>query len=291
MTVTSEPKESERISFLRNGHGLQVDVEKIFKGSILLLEPLNSTNELTAWAEECLQAEFGASLILENNSEQAIRNFTLMAQAVKSKFTNHDLTKHVLEKILYVRYEQYLDHELLYDVPRLRIIPNSNLLKSGISYNYLPHRDTWYGGRQDQINHWLSVKNVSDKATFFIAPSFFSTSVENSSSDFDLETWDKVFRPSAIESVNTELRPHPKPAFEIPEQSKLGFDLASAHEVCFSGHHLHGSSQNLSGEIRISVDYRVCIPTLGFNPPENVDSSATGNYLNLMIKHPKFGTR
>ena len=286
--MVSKNKEIQQMSCLKIGYDARVDVKKIFQGSLLFLEPVKSTNELTSWAEECLHLEFGDSLILESDTERSIKNFTLMAQAAKSNFTNHDRTKQVLEKILVVRYEQYLDHQLYYDVPRLRIIPNSNLLKSGISYNYLPHRDTWYGGRQDQINHWLSVKNVSDEATFFIAPFFFSTSVENSSSNFDLDTWDKVFRPNAIESVRAELRPHPKPVFEIAEQSKLGFDLASGYEVCFSGHHLHGSGSNVSDEIRVSIDYRVCIPTLGINPPTNVDSFATGNYLDFMIKHPKF---
>lgn len=276
------------MGFLRVGYGPEIRIEKIFQGSLVFLEPLKQTGDLIVWAEECLFKEFGESLSLVDSNDESLNDFIRRAQATKTTFTNHDYTKQLLEEILLKRYSNYLDHTLYYDVPRLRIIPNSKLLNSGISYNYLPHRDTWYGGEQDQINHWLSVKNVSDQATFFISPSYFGKKVENTSENFDLDTWDKVFRPVATTSVRTEMRPHPRPLTIIPEDSKVGFDLKTGHEVCFSGHHLHGSNENKSDDVRVSIDYRISIPSLGLSPPANIDNKATGRYLNFMFKHPMF---
>jgi hypothetical protein len=155
----------------------------------------------------------------------------------------------------------------------------------------LPHRDTWYGARQDQINHWLSVRNVSDRATFFISPSYFGRKVENTSENFDLDTWDKVSRPAATLSVRTEIRPHPKPLTDVPEDARVGFDLKTGHEVCFSGHHLHGSNENISDEVRVSIDYRISIPSLGLIPPANIDNKANGKYLDYMFEHPMFADK
>lgn len=276
------------MGFLRVGYGTEIKIEKIFQGSLVILEPLEPTNKLIIWAEKCLLKEFGESLSLANSNDESLNDFIRRTQVVKTTFTNHDYTKQLLEEILFARYSSYLDHTLYYDVPRMRIIPNSKLLNSGISYNYSPHRDTWYGGRQDQINHWLSVRNVSDRATFFISPSYFGKKVENTSENFDLDTWDKAFRPVAAASVRTEMRPHPKPLTDIPEDSKVGFDLKTGYEVCFSGHHLHGSKENKSDDVRVSIDYRISIPSLGLNPPANIDNKARGRYLDYMFKHPMF---
>jgi hypothetical protein len=279
------------VGFLRVGYGPEIKVEKIFQGSLVFLEPLEPTKKLVTWAEKCLLNEFGESLSLANGNDETLNDFIRRAQATKTTFTNHEYTKQLLEEILLIRYSNYLGHKLYYDVPRLRIIPNSKLLSSGISYNYLPHRDTWYGARQDQINHWLSVRNVSDRATFFISPSYFGRKVENTSENFDLDTWDKVSRPAATLSVRTEIRPHPKPLTDVPEDARVGFDLKTGHEVCFSGHHLHGSNENISDEVRVSIDYRISIPSLGLIPPANIDNKANGKYLDYMFEHPMFADK
>lgn len=279
------------MGFLRVGYGPEIKVEKIFQGSLVFLEPLEPTKKLVTWAEKCLLNEFGESLSLANGNDETLNDFIRRAQATKTTFTNHEYTKQLLEEILLIRYSNYLGHKLYYDVPRLRIIPNSKLLSSGISYNYLPHRDTWYGARQDQINHWLSVRNVSDRATFFISPSYFGRKVENTSENFDLDTWDKVSRPAATLSVRTEIRPHPKPLTDVPEDARVGFDLKTGHEVCFSGHHLHGSNENISDEVRVSIDYRISIPSLGLIPPANIDNKANGKYLDYMFEHPMFADK
>jgi len=275
--------------YLRVGYSPHIDIEKIFRGSLLFFDSSESTERLISWAEECLAAEFGDSLELSTNDAKEKNEFVAKVQAVKSRFTNHEMTKELLEEVILLRYAEFSNYDLFYDVPRIRIIPTSKLLKSGVSYNYLPHRDTWYGAGQEQINHWLSIKNVSDEATFFIAPSYFEKKVENSSKIFDLNTWDREYRQVANKSVEIEMRPHPMPLAEISEELKIGLDLAPGSEICFSGHHVHGSSENVSTKVRVSIDYRVSIPSLPLSPPKNIDSLATGNYLDFMTRHPRFG--
>jgi hypothetical protein len=264
-------------------------IDKIFDGNLMLFNACDKSkalvNHAIEYAQEHLGVFFGSSAMpLENNLSDFVKKTT----ALKKTFTNCEKTKALLEELIFQRYSAYQELELFYDVPRLRVIPNHNLIKAGISYNYQPHRDTWYGGGMGQINHWIAVQNVSVDATFYIAPSYFNKAVENSSNNFDLETWDKVHRPAASESINEENRPHPSPYEPIEDDAKLLIDLGQAYEIAFSGAHLHGSSPNTTEKIRLSIDYRVYLPELEKYEPKNIDSSASGDYLKYTLQHPKF---
>ena len=127
------------------------------------------------------------------------------------------------------------DHQFLYDVPRLRIVPNSNFLSSGISYNYKPHRDTWYGASQDQLNHWMAVSNVTKQSTFYLAPSYFEKPIENNSEIFDLDEWDSKHRKLASKNVGSEERPHPIPLVELAPEDKYEVVIPKGSEIAFSG--------------------------------------------------------
>jgi hypothetical protein len=269
----------------------KVDIKGIYSGSIYIHDSLPCQELLMNWCIECIYETFGKGFTLEKVNTINIDEFVQKATATKSLFTNHKKTKALLSEVIHERYSNYTDHELYYDVPRVRIIPNSNFLKSGISYNYQPHRDTWYGGSQDQINHWIAVANVSACSTFFIAPSLFNEIIPNSSHEFDLDEWDKKYRNAARLSIKSEMRPHPVPLIEIPLDKKLGFDLEKGREVCFSGHHLHGSLENSTEMIRISIDYRVSLPNINLKPPSNIDDKSKGDYKKYMIKHNLFANK
>jgi len=267
-----------------------IDVLEVYSGNILLLSPTENSLKLVDRAKECLLTTFGGFPSV-CDEDHAILDFINKAVIAKNEFTNSNKTKEIIEDLIYVRYANYVNYDLLYDVPRLRIIPKSTIIKTGISYNYLPHRDTWYGGSQDQINHWISVENVSKNSTFFIAPSYFNREVKNNSEIFDLDTWDKVHRGKAKDFSRVENRPHPIPTEEIPPEYKLGFAISSGQEVCFSGHHLHGSLENTTDQVRISIDFRISIPKFNDGVPRNIDNRAQGDYHKYMIKHPSFGSK
>ena len=272
---------------LRNSY---VDIDSIYSGEMILFSDNELTESLRSWCITCIHENFGPSFEIEKQLELAKDDFIFKATQTKKQFTNSETTKSLLENIIVNRYHRYSEHEIFYDVPRVRIIPPSIFLNSGISYNYKPHRDTWYGGNQRQINHWISVENVSSHSTFFIAPSYFDEPVNNSSKYFDLDKWDQVYRPLASKNTEKEERPHPVPESEIPNQARISIALEKGHEICFSGHHLHGSLPNITDKVRISIDFRIEVATNSYNPPPNIDDESSGNYLKYMIKHPAFGT-
>ena len=181
-----------------------VDTNAILKGNLQLFGPATSSLELTNHALKYVSEAFPNGWQLQKGSDAELAQFIAKAQIAKSSFTNCETTKRILEKLIRVRYENIQAMDIFYDVPRLRIIPNSSLLNSGISYNYRPHRDTWYGGGQEQINHWISVNNVTEDSTFYISPSYFSTKIANNSEKFDLDVWDSTHRKDATNSVRAE---------------------------------------------------------------------------------------
>ena len=222
------------------------------------------------------------------SSESSIRDFAESARLVKSEFTNSEEVRHLLEKIIFERYKDHSDCRISFDLPRLRIIPNSSILSSGISYNYKPHRDTWYGAQQDQINHWLAVENVTKDSTFFVAPAYFSNPIKNTSGDFNLDEWDSKHRYSASSNIKAENRPHPVPLDRLDQHLLLPAAIPRSHEICFSGHHLHGSLPNKTTKTRMSIDYRVIVPDQDHLYPPNLDSNAHGDYSKYLIPHPSF---
>ena len=263
-------------------------LDGIFNGDMEVHAAIQESEKLSEYAEEIIYSEFEGPSKLSDNSEKALLEFIEKAENVKKKFTNSPVSKMILEELVLRRYGHLELKELRYDVPRLRIVPNSSLLNSGVSYNYRPHRDTWYGAEQGHINHWISVSNVTGASTFYIAPSYFGKVINNNSEIFDLDAWQNDYRAVAVKSVRREERPHPIPLEDIPDNLKCAIVIPRGYEICFAAQHLHGSLPNSTGEVRLSIDYRVCSPDLLSIAPTNIDNRSTGDYLKYMIKHPAF---
>ena len=120
-----------------------VDTNSIFNGVLCFFNPIPITLSLTKHALEYVANSFPDGCRLEGDSDKELADFTSKAKAAKSGFTNCDTTKKLLEKLIRCRYADIQAMDIFYDVPRLRIVPTSIFLHSGISYNYLPHRDPW----------------------------------------------------------------------------------------------------------------------------------------------------
>ena len=267
-----------------------VDVEAIHSGNLLFLSGVDPSNALVAHAiatsDRWLSGffdEHGHAI-----TEASLPAFVKGAIEAKKEFTNGEKTKRLLLDLISQRYDNYRELDLFFDLPRLRIIPPSYIYKSGASYNYQPHRDSWYAATTDQINHWIAVRNVTADSTFYIAPSFFDITVPNTSHEFDLDVWNSVHRPAAEKSTYEELRPHPSPTVDIPDGARVSVVMDTGNEVVFSGTHLHGSTPNLTDRVRLSIDYRVVIPALSDRAPMNIDSAAVGDYNKYLVKHPDF---
>ena len=261
-----------------------VDIHSVYQGNLLFLPTADSSNELCNFAQSIVQEVFECNINeLRTDDSTDVNSFISKARKCKNIFTNSTQTKKLLRDLIMDRYQSDPKSKLLFDVPRLRIIPNSRFLSSGISYNYKPHRDTWYGAGQDQINHWLALANVSENSTFYISPSFFSRAVDNNSSIFDLDEWDLKYRPVADSNILTEERPHPVPFQNLDAMAGLKIAILRGQEVVFSGHHLHGSAPNSTSLVRFSIDYRVCPISPNYSVPPNLDNKANGDYRKYMF--------
>ena len=260
-----------------------ISLPEIYRGDILFLTTLTENIELADYALSIFQRKFKFDPI-ENPLPKNLskRKFVENAEGVKKEFTNSDFSHQLVRKIIERRYSDYLESKIFFDRPRVRIIPNSKYISSGVSYNYKPHRDTWYGAVQSQVNHWMPVCNVSALSALFLFPSYFSKPVKNHSYRFDLAEWDKVHRPAAAKNIRGENRPHPDPVDILDEHSRLKVVPVPGSDIAFSGQHLHGSAPNSSDFIRVSIDFRVVVNHHEHQPPSNIDSQATGDYISTL---------
>jgi hypothetical protein len=261
-----------------------VDISQIYKGGLIFCPPSDSSRELCGFATNIVESVFENKICeIMTDASTDIALFVEKATKCKSTFTNDKKTHELLKKLILDRYKLNKNDPLLFDVPRLRIVPDSNFLSSGISYNYKPHRDTWYGAAQDQVNHWMTLANVTENSTFYIAPSYFNHPFINNSEIFDLDEWDTKHRKEAASNVSAENRPHPIPLEELDMRDRCNIVIPYGSEVVFSGHHVHGSAQNLTSNVRFSIDYRICLEKLSHEAPLNIDNRASGDYKKYML--------
>lgn len=261
-------------------------IQDIYDGSLTIAVGVPESMALVQHAKNIVEDIFQNQIDLIGTEDFSdVQQFVQKAKQAKSKFTNDSLTREILVELIKKRYSQTNSTGLLYDVPRLRIVPNSDFLSSGISYNYKAHRDTWYGGGQEQINHWMPVANVTPNSTFYITPEYFHKPIGNNSEIFDLDEWDTKYRTLAEQNIGEENRPHPVPTEALSDDKNYYILLPIGTEFVFSGHHLHGSGKNTTNKVRFSVDYRVDpISSSEYHPPVNLDSRATGNYKKYMAE-------
>jgi len=257
--------------------------QAIFNGEITTLSQVQETLDLLDYVNQLVKENFGCDISeVKLDSVGQVPEFVKRASATKTAFTDGASTRPLIKKLITARYSPELLPGMLIDPPRLRIIPNSQILNSGISYNYKTHRDTWYGGVQEQINHWMAVANVTANSTMYIAPKYYDTIVDNNSEIFDLDTWDQKYRKQAVNNIKNEARPHPGALIVLPEEEKLPVVLPNGGEIAFSGHHLHGSATNTTSLVRFSLDYRVVLAVGDWQYPNNIDNRATGDLRNYM---------
>lgn len=247
----------------------------IYSGDIFLNTDLRAAHALCAFARQCITDAFdGETRHRELHTMLPVAEFVDLVTALKGRFTNCREVKELIRDFVV---EIGLDPaEYLFDVPRIRVVPRYDYLHAGVSYAYQPHRDTWYGGADGQINTWMPVYTIDPDQTMMINPAYFSTPVRNSSVDWSLEEWITEQRPLAKANLTEETRVHPVPLEEISTASELRIAANSGELMTFSGAHLHGTVPNHTDQTRFSVDFRLVHlqDLLDGHGAVNVDSGA-----------------
>lgn len=228
----------------------------IYDGGIFLETNIQATTNLCAYAIECITTVMGQSgdpRTIHNRLD--VKSFIKSTVELKKQFTNSDRAKECIRDFLFEIEEKPSDY--LLQKPSIRVIPNYQYLRAGVSYAYKPHRDTWYGGAQSQINTWMPVFSIDPEQTMWISPHYFDKAVANSSGDWSVQDWLDTQRWAASENISEETRPHPLPLTEVDSTHELKIGGDSGNLLIFSGCHLHGSVPNLTKHVRYSVDFRV----------------------------------
>jgi hypothetical protein len=184
-----------------------------------------------------------------------VQEFTKKVSALKHGFTNCEESKLLIRD--FIREIDQDPADFLFDVPRLRVVPNYDYLHAGVSYAYKPHRDLWYGGPACQLNTWMTVYPIEPSETMMINPAYFDQPVKNSSAGWDLKDWIENQRGKATSNVASEERPHPVPLEDIDDAGEIRVAGERAEMLIFSGAHLHGTVPNHGDLIRFSVDFRL----------------------------------
>lgn len=230
--------------------------EAIYAGDIFLNTELASAKELCAFAQESITAAFDG----ETNHQalhrmMPVEEFVSLVTRLKGQFTNSQRAKDLIRAFTL---EIGVDpQDYIFDVPRVRVVPNYNYLHAGVSYAYKPHRDTWYGSVDCQINTWMPVHTIEPEQTMMINPAYFDVPVKNTSADWSLSEWINTQRHRAKDNLTEELRVHPIPQEEINGASEVRIAGNTGEMLIFSGSHLHGTVPNYTDNTRFSVDFRL----------------------------------
>nr|WP_306456458.1 hypothetical protein [Pseudomonas sp. LJDD11] len=228
----------------------------IYRGDIFLDTDLPMAESLCAFARESITAAFNGETDHQAlHTMMPVEEFVSLVQRLKGQFTNCQQVKDMIRQFIVdlgLAPEDYL-----FDVPRIRVVPNYDYLHAGVSYAYKPHRDTWYGSPECQINTWMPVYSIEPEQTMMINPAYFDVAVKNSSADWSLAHWINVQRPLATANVTEEVRVHPLPLEELSTASELRVAGNSGDILLFSSAHLHGTVANHTNKTRFSVDFRL----------------------------------
>lgn len=230
--------------------------EAIYSGDIFLDTDLATAKELCGYAKESITAAFDGEINHPAlHTMMPVEEFVARVTRLKGQFTN---SQRVKDLILGFIHEIGIDpRDYIFDVPRLRVVPNYDYLHAGVSYAYKPHRDSWYGSVDCQINTWMPVYSITPDQTMMINPSYFEKPVANTSKDWSLKDWISNQRHKAKDNLTEEVRVHPVPLEAIDDSSELRIAGNSGEMLVFSGSHLHGTVPNRTNRTRFSVDFRL----------------------------------
>lgn len=228
----------------------------LFKGDIFLETGLANAHELCALARQSITAAFdGETDHQALHKMMPVETFVERVTALKRQFTNGPQAKALIREFICEIGADPKDY--IFDVPRVRVVPNYDYLHAGVSYAYKPHRDTWYGSVESQVNTWMPVYSIEPEQTMMINPGYFERPVRNSSAQWSLNDWINVQRHKASQNTTEETRVHPVPLEDIDTSSELRVAANSGEMLIFSGAHLHGTVANFTDKVRFSVDFRL----------------------------------
>lgn len=252
---------------------------RIFTGDLFVFSPSAATTRLVDFARELVCTAFAPLDPCQAQHHMPVEEFAAVLAELKPKFMHDPRAKEMVQDILR---EAGCDLGRTYfDIPRMRTMTHGDYLRSGIALAVPPHRDTWYGGTESQLNWWLPVMGVRPENTMVFHPEFFARPIENTSDGYDHDAWRNKSRREAAKHIKTDTREYPRADAEVDPAADLRVACPEGGVLVFSASQLHSTSPNNSGMTRFSVDFRTVDidDVIARRGAPNVDNFASGSTL------------
>jgi hypothetical protein len=255
---------------------------RLFNGDIVIIEPTSSSLELAALARDLVWEAFTPLNPLDAHSSIGPDEYATALKTAKSKLEQHPQTQRLVVGILADL--RCNPATTLFSAPHLQCMPNEGYLSSGPTRPFQPHRDTWHGAPNMQINWWMPVFDMTPENGIAFHPEFWGRPVPNSSSEYNHDEWTAANRDASVaESVHptivgdVELDSIHNPSFKPI--------LQTGGIVLFSAAHLHSTVVNRTDQTRFSIDFRTvdAEDVATFEGADNVDAEATGTTLRSFL--------
>ncbi|MEZ5226575.1 MAG: hypothetical protein R2710_07860 [Acidimicrobiales bacterium] len=259
-----------------------------YDGAIFLFSAPATSTALVTWIRGLATDAFEVLDLSQIHQVYDVEEFVRRTSPLKSRFVNDPMTKELCRDLII---GMGCDPERTYfDLPRLRVVPPTTFLSSGVSYNYRPHRDTWYAHPRQLINYWVPVFDSLEDTVMSMYLDYFHTPVLNRSNEWDYDEWVANSRFAAAANIGVEARPHPVPLEDVSASTDLRIIQNAGDILMFSTCQLHASAPNTSGTTRFSYDLR----TLNLDDlvegrgPVNFDGKSTGTTLRDFLRVSDF---
>jgi len=258
--------------------------ERLYAGDVFVYGPSPASLKLVDLARAMLTEAFAPYDPEHAQYHIEVEKYAALLGELKPRFIHHPECKKILPEMLG---SLGCDpQETYFDVPRLRTATSDDYLSTGIAYAFHPHRDTWYSAPVFQVNFWLPVYPLSNDNCMAFHPRYWSKAVNNSSSIYNYQEWNRQSRFNAAKQIGKDERPQPKALEPVELAPDIRLLPPVGGVIVFSGAQLHSTVPNTSGKTRVSIDFR----TVNSNDAArvrgapNVDSRCTGTTMDDYLR-------
>ena len=223
--------------------------QQLFDGKIFVFKPSSTSKKLIQEIKNKIYQKHRGDLDqlhLLDNCEELSAN---LVAHLKNTDIFLKIFKSFLEEIKFYNGETYWDKFVV------RVAPADNKFSYREASRIRTHRDTWGTNIHQQINWWAPINNIDETNTMIFFPEYFSKSVKNSSASWDLDIYLANRKKGDFSYPSA-----PQLEEELPDNIKiLPVTIEPGEILCFSGCHLHSSSEKKSQKTRFSYEIRtVC---------------------------------
>jgi hypothetical protein len=219
--------------------------ESIYDGDLLVFKKMPPMEEFCAFTDALIREVFGTTDPVRAQFELDREKYLSRVETLQKRFR-----KDARAKDLFLAALEHVGVDLrrtFWDWLYLRVSPHGEEHSGRRTAKLGSHRDTWSSNVYAQTNWWAPIYPITPGRTIAFYPAYWSSPVENTSGDWDLEE---------IRSGRSSAPLVPEPTEPVDTASELRPVIEPGDLLCFSGAHLHASVPNSTGVARFSVEVR-----------------------------------